>query len=148
MAVKSDLIESPRASLYRVDAACNPETWRRHIALSPDLWDSIFNMDSRPGGRRAERSRNDPPKVERISNSTAPYDSERTGWRVLLARSIVYYITSSDMTHTSVRGPGELSKWELMLPSTHPLSAFSILQCRTDCHVICRATVVVAVDNK
>lgn len=23
---------------------CNPGTWRRHIALSSDLWDSIFNM--------------------------------------------------------------------------------------------------------
>jgi len=101
MAIKSNLIESSRASLCCVGAACNPETWRRHIALSPDLWDSIFNMDSRLRGRKAERSWND---LQRSSVFQTPQllTTGKGSDDSLLAKSMVYYIISSDMTHTSV----------------------------------------------
>ena len=138
------------ASLCCVGSACNPETWRRHIALSPDLWDSIFNMDSRLRGRKAERSWND---LQRSSVFQTPRflttgkgsDDRlylREVWYIILLRAIW-------PIRQFAKGSSKLSKWERILPSTYPLRIFSILQCLTDCLAIYGVIVVaVVVNNK
>lgn len=147
MAVKSDLIESSRASLGCVSAACNPETWRRHIALSPDLWDSIFNMDSRPRCRRATvRSRNDLQRWSVFQTRLASYDSERTTGSTCEKYTILYYIERYDPYVSSRRDPANFQSAYIAVDVPSERFFYFTMSSRLPCDL--RMAIAVTVNNK
>lgn len=147
MAIKSNLIESSRASLCCVGAACNPETsdvgilhYRPTYGIPYSIWIADWEV-----GRL-----NDPGTIFEGEAYFKLYGFLRLGkgdglylrevWYTILLRAIW-------PIRQFTKGPSKLLKWERILPSTHFLRVFPILQCLIDCPAIYGAIVVAVVVN-
>jgi len=149
MAIKSNLIESSRASLCCVGAACNPDLTSAYCIITPTygIPYSIWIVDWEVGRP------NDPGTIFKGRayfklHSFLRLGKDRT---TLYLRKVWYTILLRAIwpIRQFTKGLSKLLKRKWILPSTYPLRIFFILQCLTDCSAIYGTIIVaVVVNNK